>query len=376
VVGPDPRWYRDVVRGRARGPGAAALRALLATASIPYGAGVRLNGLAYRLRVQKVHRAGCPVVSVGNITLGGTGKTPMVEWVARWYRGRGVRVALASRGYGATGGLNDEGMLLDQNLPDVPHLQGRDRVALARVAVEELESELIVLDDGFQHRRLARDLDLVLLDALDPFGGGRLFPAGLLREPLSALGRADVVVLSRADRVDAEARAEIRRRVERAAGRAVPWAEVAHRAIELVDAEGAPGPLEGLAGAPIAAFCGLGNPEAFRGTLEELGAEVVAFRAFPDHHAYTRADVDELIRWARACGARLVLTTQKDLVKVRLPGLGGVPLRAVRIGVAFLEGLGAVESRLAALVPPGTRVQEGTDSVDQPTDAPGAAPDA
>ena len=121
----------------------------------------------------------------------------MVEWLARWFRRRGVRVAILSRGYGHTGGLNDEGRVLEENLPDVPHLQSPDRVALAQVAAVELETEVIVLDDGFQHRRLRRDLDVVLIDALEPFGLGRLFPRGLLREPVRSLERAGVVVLSR-----------------------------------------------------------------------------------------------------------------------------------------------------------------------------------
>src|SRR5207244_2544053 len=148
---------------------------------------------------KRVERAGVPVVSVGNLTLGGTGKTPCVEYVCRFYRGLDLLVAILSRGYGAEHGPNDEALVLEEDLPDVPHLQGADRVALARVAVEELESEVLVLDDGFQHRRLGRDLDIVLLDALEPFGLGRLFPPGLLREPVGSLRRAGVVVLSGAD---------------------------------------------------------------------------------------------------------------------------------------------------------------------------------
>src|SRR5437870_5928929 len=134
-------------------------------------------------------RAPVPVVSVGNLTVGGTGKTPCVEHVARFYRSRGLRVAVLSRGYGAAAGRNDEAMVLEENLPDVPHLQGPDRAALAFTAVEELESEVLVLDDGFQHRRLARDLDLVLVDATDPWGQGYLFPRGLLRESPASLRR-------------------------------------------------------------------------------------------------------------------------------------------------------------------------------------------
>src|SRR5439155_19167529 len=155
------------------------------------------------------------------------GNTPCVEYLARHYRDLGLRVAVLSRGYGAREGRNDEALVLEANLPDVPHLQGADRVALARVAVEELESEVLVLDDGFQHRRLARDLDLVLLDALDPFGLGRIFPRGLLREPVGSLKRAGVVVISRADLVDESVRRSIRERAERAAG-PLRWAQARH----------------------------------------------------------------------------------------------------------------------------------------------------
>ena len=208
----------------------------LGLASTGYGLGVRYRDLAYRRGWKSSVRAGVPVVSVGNITLGGTGKTPMVEWVARWFREHGARVTLLSRGYGQSEGLNDEGLVLDQNLPDVPHLQDRDRATLAGIAVEELEAQVLVLDDGFQHRRLRRDLDIVLLDALDPFGAGRLFPRGLLGRAVSSLKRAGVVVLSRADMVPPEARAAIRYQAEKAAG-PLQWVEARHEP-EARNAEG------------------------------------------------------------------------------------------------------------------------------------------
>src|SRR5262249_10280904 len=154
-------------------------------------------------------RASVPVVSVGNLTLGGTGKTPCVEYVARFYRERDKRVAILSRGYGAEEGHNDEALVLEANLTDVPHLQAADREALAAVALEELESEVLVLDDGFQHRRLARDLDLVLIDATNPWGHGYLFPRGLLREPVSGLRRADAVILTRCDQASDKDRGRI-----------------------------------------------------------------------------------------------------------------------------------------------------------------------
>jgi tetraacyldisaccharide 4'-kinase len=287
---------------------------------------------------------------VGNLTLGGTGKTPMVEWVSRWYRARGVRVAILSRGYGQQGGRNDEARVLDENLPDVPHLQGADRVDLAHRAVEELESELLVLDDGFQHRRLARDLDIVLLDALMPFGLGRIFPRGLLREPVGSLRRAGVVVLSRADLIDEAARAAVRTEAERRAG-PLRWAEARHAPLDLIDDEGASTPLGSLEGRTIAAFCGIGNPEGFRRTLETLGVSVVGFRAFPDHHAYSAADVADLTAWALSLGADLALTTQKDSVKLRAASLGPTPLRALRIGLEFLAGAEVMDDALAPLLP-------------------------
>src|SRR5262249_22828815 len=163
------------------------------------------------------------------------GKTPCVEHVAAFYRALGLRVAIVSRGYGAEGGRNDEALVLEENLPDVPHLQGADRVALAGVAVEELESELLVLDDGFQHRRLARDVDVVLVDATAPWGYAGLLPRGLMREPASGLRRAGVVVLTRTDQVGHQELARLREQVRRIAP-AAPLAESVHAPAVLIDA--------------------------------------------------------------------------------------------------------------------------------------------
>ena len=166
----------------------------------------------------------CLVISVGNLTLGGTGKTPMVEWLARWFRSHDVRVAIVSRGYGAVdGGQNDEARELEEKLPDVPHLQDPNRAAAARVAIDELATQLIVLDDGFQHRRLGRDLDIILIDAVEPFGYDRVFPRGMLREPLSGLRRADVIGLTRADVVNETRRREIARGSRRYSRRRPGW---------------------------------------------------------------------------------------------------------------------------------------------------------
>ncbi len=348
----DEAAFLRLVRGEAQGVQASAARWGLSAVAGLYRLGVAGRNLAFDCGWKASHRAGVPVVSVGNLTLGGTGKTPMVEWVARRGRARGLRVAILSRGYGGESGLNDEGRVLEENLPDVPHLQGADRADLAARAVAELDSELLVLDDGFQHRRLARDLDIVLLDALDPFGLGRAFPRGLLREPVGALGRAGVVVLSRADLVDSSTRASIRATAERSAG-PLRWAEARHAPIDLVDAEGGSSPMAGLAGRRVAAFCGIGNPEGFRRTLAGLGLDLAGFRAFPDHHSYAAADVADLAGWCRALGVDLALTTQKDSVKLRAASLGSVPLRALRIGLDLLEGSGALDDALEPLLSPG-----------------------
>ncbi len=350
----DEAAFLRLIRGETSGLGAALARAGLSLAAMAYGAGVRARNLAYDREWTTIERASVPVVSVGNLTLGGTGKTPMVEWIARWFREHHRRVAILSRGYGQTEGMNDEGRVLEANLPDVPHLQGRDRAKLAHTAVEELESEVLVLDDGFQHRRLARDLDVVLLDAFDPFGQGRIFPRGLLRESPRSLRRAGVVVLSRADVIDHSERMKIRRLAERWAGRELDWAEARHAPRDLIDSDGTSVALDDVRGRGVAAFCGIGNPKAFETTLAGLGLRVAAFRAFPDHHAYTGSDVAELTAWSRAAGADLVLTTQKDLVKLRVRSLGAAPLHAVRIGLEFLDGQERVEAALTRVLPPTT----------------------
>jgi tetraacyldisaccharide 4'-kinase len=326
-----------LIRGERRGLLPSLARGGLHVASWPYGLAMRLRNAAFDRGWKTVSRAAVPVVSIGNLTVGGTGKTPCVEWVARFLRDRDLVVTILSRGYGAEHGRNDEAMVLEENLPDVPHLQGRDRVALAETAVEELEADVLVLDDGFQHRRLHRDLDVVLIDATSPPFCDYLLPRGTLREPASGLCRAGAVVLTRCDQASPGAVEAIRAWLARRWPQ-TPVAETEHRPVELT-AEGIREPVESLAGRAVGAFCGIGNPAAFRDTLEALGANVVAFRAFADHHAYTRDDVTDLETWAGTLPAdALVATTQKDWVKLRLADLAGRPLRAVRIGLHFRAG--------------------------------------
>jgi tetraacyldisaccharide 4'-kinase len=344
----DQDAFLRLIRGQSAGLAANVVRGALCVPAAAYRAAVGLRNLGFDRGWIEVHRAQIPVVSIGNLTVGGTGKTPMVEWVARRFRNAGVRVAIASRGYRGGQGPNDEARLLEENLPDVPHLQDGDRVRSARIATDELAAELLVLDDGFQHRRLARELDVVMIDALEPFGLGHLLPRGLLREPVGSLSRANLVVLSRSDLIGAAERAVIRQEVKRRGGPSL-WVETRHAARDLIDCDGSVAPAGELAGESIAAFCGIGNPEGFRRTVQPLCRTLRDLRVYPDHHAYSSRDMESLASWARDLGVDLVLTTQKDLVKLRASTLGRARLRALRIGLEITSGEDVMEDALARL---------------------------
>jgi tetraacyldisaccharide 4'-kinase len=326
------------------------LRGALRIVETPYSWAVARRNRQYDRGRKVVERVGVPVISVGNLTLGGTGKTPLVEWLARWVRQRDVRVAIVSRGYGAKAGArNDEALELAQKLPDVPHVQNPNRVAAARTAIAEAGCQLILLDDAFQHRRIHRDLDIVLVDALEPFGYGHLFPRGMLREPLLSLARADVIGLSRASLIDANERKRIQSLARRHAPNAL-WIECHHAPRGLRSAAGEIAELSFVADRSIAAFCGIGNPDGFRRTLDQCGYKVTAFREFPDHFAYDPADVDSLAAWASKLPVEAIVCTQKDLVKIGVDRLGEKPLWAVVIGLEISLGQAEFEARLQKLL--------------------------
>lgn len=333
-----PHDFHEIVSGRRSGISAALWRVAMAAAEPLYRLGVAWKNRKYN-RPDAVTDVERPVISVGNLTVGGTGKTPMVESIARYYRNKGLRVALVSRGYGAVdGGMNDEALELEQKLPDVPHVQDPDRIAAARIAIDELETELIVLDDGFQHRRIGRDLDIVMLDAVEPFGYSRLLPRGLLREPIASLLRADVIALSRADMVDADRRAEIQQRVRRENKTAL-WVEVAHRPKYFMTASQREVPLDELKGKTAFAFCGLGNPSGFMHSLAECDVDVRESKEFPDHHRYSRDDIEQLRQWATSAAApNAIVCTHKDLVKIGVDSFGSIPLYALVVGLEFQVG--------------------------------------
>lgn len=340
--------FREVVSGERQGPLPAALRMLLAAAEPLYGAVVARKNRRYDNGNLPITRVAVPVISIGNLTVGGTGKTPFVVWLAKWFRQRNIAVTLISRGYGQRGGPNDEAREIAATLPDVPQIQNPDRIAAAKQAIAEHQTQAIILDDAFQHRRLHRDLDMVLIDALEPFGYGHLLPRGLLREPVANLARAHVVALSRADAVSESRREEIRSIVTQHAPQAA-WLELVHQPVTLIDHAGRSEPLSQWQGKSLAAFAGIGNPAGFQHTLARCGLNVSAFRALADHQDYSAAVVDSLANWLQTQSTiDAVVCTHKDLVKLPRAAIGEVPLRALQIELAITRG----EDELTKLLQP------------------------
>lgn len=290
-----------------------------------------------------VKRAGIPVISVGNLTTGGTGKTPMVIWISNWLRKQNIRVVLISRGYmanqnSATTGGNDEAIELENRLPDVPHLQDPDRFAMSQIAVNELESQLIVLDDGFQHRKLWRDLDIVLIDATEPFGYGRLLPRGILREPISSLSRANIAVITRSDQVANKELDSIRIRIS-TVNKDLPVAMAKTVFTNLLQSDGTELPISNLESlSSVFVFCAIGNPNNFRNTIEKSVAKVIGFRSFRDHHEFSREDLEQIGQEANNFGAKAIVCTHKDLVKVGVNRIAGIPVFAVLIDIEMVDG--------------------------------------
>lgn len=337
--------------GRQRGLVAAALRGVLCIASVPYGLVVGWRNRGFDAGSRLIQRVEVPVVSVGNLTTGGTGKTPIVCYLAKWFRRSGTRVAIVSRGYGrGDGDENDEALELHERLPDVPHVQDPDRVAGATLAIDEFLSQVILLDDGFQHRRLHRDLEIVVIDATCPFGYGYLLPRGLLREPRSSLKRANVVIVTRVGAVSEDAVAAIEQQIRRYQPSA-PIVLSDHQPTGLLEFPDVTLPIEKMDGRRVAAVSAIGNPDAFEDSLRRCGATVVASRQLPDHDPYSPETVAGLRDWIRSLGTtiELVVCTHKDLVKLATDRLGGVPLQALIIELAITRGAEELDAALAAI---------------------------
>jgi tetraacyldisaccharide 4'-kinase len=279
---------------------------------LPYGAVSRLRARAYKKGVLRLQRLHGVVISVGNLTTGGTGKTPMALWLAERLLADGKKAGILTRGYRGetllTGSTSDEVQLLQRRLGDrVAFGVGADRFArgseLAKRGID-----WFILDDGFQHLQLARDVDIVLIDATNPFGGGHLLPAGRLREPKTALSRADIIVITRSGHAPA-----IEAAIRRESPAPIFYASVRLDSVMPWRTEDAPRETADMQRKKLFAFCGIGNPPAFVANLREWGFQIVAERFFPDHHRYTLEDVQVIESEARLAGADALICTEKDI---------------------------------------------------------------
>ena len=330
--------YRSLISGRRRDPIALVARIGLRIASWPYGWIVALRNARYDHGRYPTFRSTAVVISVGNITTGGTGKTPLVATIARHLRQQHLRVGLVSRGYRSdSSGSNDEARELYDLLPDVPHIQNPDRVTACQVMVDELDMQVIVADDGFQHRRLERNFDIVVIDATCPFGYGYLLPRGLLRESLRGLRRANAIVISRISKLPEADRLQLRQSLQHWAPQAT-LSEAEHLPTRLLRHDGSTQSLESLHGQSILAFAGIGNPQPFFDSLVELGAQLIETRSLEDHCGYDKATVHELLQWIQANAShqpQRIVCTHKDLVKLRTANLAGIPLYALQVELVF-----------------------------------------
>jgi tetraacyldisaccharide 4'-kinase len=347
-------WRRLIGDERASGWNGAA-RAGLWLCAAAYGAGVRAYRAGYDLGLVRVERFGCPVVGVGNLTLGGTGKTTTVAWLARELLKLGETPAILSRGYGRREGgpatvvadrdgvraglreSGDEPQMLARALPGVPILVGKNRRVSGRLARDRFGATACILDDSFQYWRLAKDLEILLIDATRPLQDGRLFPRGLLREPLRALQRAHAVVLTHADRASPSQLADARASVA-ALAPSLPVAETRHRPGDITrlgSRESAP--QEEMRTGRWLAFSSLGDPDSFAATLAGLGLEAEHL-PFPDHHPYSVGEQRQLAARAEREGFRGLLTTEKDAVKLEPALFESVPCWVLAVELEFLRG--------------------------------------
>ncbi len=345
--------------------------AALAAAEAGYWAGVQVREWTFSMRLRRIRRLPCPVVSVGNLTVGGTGKTPCAIALAQWLQARGHAVGILLRGYGRHGSgitvaadtregrarwemVGDEAILLARRLPDVPVVVGADRFQAGQEALRRFRLNVLLLDDGFQHRQLHRDLDLVLVDATDPFGGGRLLPRGRLREPVFGLRRAQAIILNRADQ------ASDLPGLQRCLEQIVPGTAqilARHRPSRLTDLAGGEERSPGtLMGQRLLAVSGIANPEGFHRTLTDLGAVPAGTLAFPDHHAYGPADIARMGRAAEETRADLIVTTEKDAIRLSAwgeDGLTRLPVLVLCVDLEILEGADALDAILRRVVQAG-----------------------
>ncbi|MHC4437217.1 MAG: tetraacyldisaccharide 4'-kinase [Planctomycetota bacterium] len=343
--------YRKLISGQSRGFGVFLLKSLLRILAIAYSLIVRLRNLLYSKGLLKVHHVDATVLCVGNITVGGTGKTPLVVWLCKLIAQQ-YKYAILTRGYKANQNRIDEPAMLEESCPEAKVIVNPDRVAGATEAIDKYVVDVLIMDDGFQHRRLARDLDIITIDATQPFGYGKLLPAGLLREPVSSLRRANVVVITRCDQVTEVQLCELEQ-ILRATNPNMVIAKSTHTPVYTKSTGNVKVSIEQLKDKKVFAFCGIGNPDAFLNTIKNLGAELAGSTVFDDHYHYTDVCLTEIAERAKGLGADLILTTQKDWTKVisKLDSQNSVsklypPFAYLAIEIKFLSG----QDKLTALI--------------------------
>ena len=317
--------------------------------SLPYGWAVRLRSFAYTVGLLKSKRLSCPVVSIGNITLGGTGKTPLVMALAKTLVKEGVRVAILSRGYKrrkASGSVvsdgqtilltpeesGDEPYLMARGLKGIPILVGKDRFVTGQMALQRFGVQGLLLDDGYQHLRLHRDLDILLIDSRIGFGDRHLLPRGMLREPVSNIRRAHFFLLTKVEDPAACKPLEAKLREIH------PGAEIYRSYYEpagLIGPQGEWEEIHALKGKRVFALSGVANPGYFMSLLRKCGPEILGEEVFPDHHSYTAEDLTSIGK--RVKNFNYLVTTEKDMVKLLGFKGGRVPIRALRIEMKIWE---------------------------------------
>lgn len=353
----DQRWFK-IISGERPGWVADSMRLLLFLLSLVYRCAIRIRNWAYDSGWLRCHRTAVPILSVGNLTVGGTGKTPFVIWLTERIA-IAYQVAVVSRGYGSRDGeLNDEGREIQQRLPQIIQSQNPDRIAAVQHAIGQFNSDadfnqhrgVVILDDGFQHRRLARDLDIVLVDATRPFGFDQLIPRGLLREPVDAICRANLVVLTRANLVTAEQRSLIQQRL-REWNPNLMWAESEMIGNGWLSNACQNQPLDYLANARLFAFCGIGNPNGFLATLATEGFAVVDSLLFKDHQRYQESDFQSVLSQARQLDCDAIVCTPKDLVKLNIPADCQPPIFALLTRIRITAGADIIEQAISSVLP-------------------------
>ena len=341
----------DLVTGKIKGPEGVLLRGCLFILSLVYGLVVVILAGFYRIRPKRFKAR---VISVGNITLGGTGKTALVEYLSAKLSLAGNKVAVLSRGYkrdfsrpGAQG-LGDEPAMLKKNLPAVQIVVDKDRIRAAQTAIRNYASDILILDDGLQQWKIYKDLEIVTIDAHYPFGNYRLLPAGFLREPLTALKRADIFVLTQA--CPGQNLDKLTEKLVRINSRAL-IVESIHQpqGISRLDQENELLDCEFFKGKPAAIFSGIGNPGGFENSIRGLGIKIAKHFKFDDHHDYTQTDILRIVKEVKENHLEAIITTQKDAIKVRELDIKGAEIFVLKIRLSITKNEAEFNRRLLKL---------------------------